>query len=455
MGLKENFEKKVQAEEEALKKEIEELESKIKEKEANHKDDILHPIKTAKSRKEIDELKEDLEIAKSKVGNVAKNKKTTLIIVVVFVCLFIATFTFIFVNAKKEGEEKAVQETAQQIENAMLTEAPSSVTNNYEKASFNELNSPASENGLGGSMVYVNGIYDEVTTFENSGFEYYQAVLTDRDENKWSIWLGVSGLDELETYQNLAGQPLCVLANYQGYSETNKMPSLYVKEIYNKLTGETFDTNYYKDLLNSNEVSEIYTSDRVKMPSLVGLPVAKAKTSLDSNGIDNYVFNDENGSPLESDENYYVKTQSIDQGKSILKTTEIVLTCEYKEPQVKETPSTNNNSNSSSTTTKTDALAYVLRTSDYYSYIYIDENAGYIYMFDPEDDVAQRFKIESGDLNSTLIASIGSRQYGFCYKWKNQPSRLIFDDGSGYTDEYTSSDEKSVKKMLDEKTIVD
>lgn len=461
MGLKERFEKKVQEQEEALKKEIEELESKLKEKEANHKDDILHPIKTAKGRKEIEELKEDLENAKSRVGNIAKEKKTSIIIWAVAACALIFCFVFIGINAHNEKIKKAEEEAASKFETAMRSNAPSSFTKNYEEAEFDKYNSPADKNGLGGSMVYLNGTYSEVTSFESSGFEYYQAIFTDRDENNWSIWLGVGGLDEKETYDTLVDQPICILANYQGYSETNKMPSLAVKAIYNKLTDESIETNFYQELLSSNEVTEIYVDDKTTMPGLKTYSIGKAKTLLSQAGISNYKFVDEEGNELTEEDNYYVTDQNYLVNETVLKDAEIIVTCEYKEPEVKdETQSsntTNNSSNTNTTTTNSEPLAYEMHKNGIYMYIYIDEAAGYIYMFDPEDTVCQRFKIVSGDLNSTLIAEIEStsRQYGFCYKWKNQPENLIYDDGSGVLDQYRSTDVSSTKKMLDEKTIID
>ncbi|MBR2577618.1 MAG: hypothetical protein IKE38_01685 [Erysipelotrichaceae bacterium] len=56
----------------------------------------------------------------------------------------------------------------------------------------------------------------------------------------------------------MIGHQLLILANYQGYSEEFKMPMVYLKSVFDKETGKTTDSVFYRFA----ELEEFYISDK-------------------------------------------------------------------------------------------------------------------------------------------------------------------------------------------------
>ena len=63
-------------------------------------------------------------------------------------------------------------------------EVPGSFYEGYEKADFAKFNSFASENGLAGTMIYLEGSYDTVETINYENAELYYSFFTDSNNNK-------------------------------------------------------------------------------------------------------------------------------------------------------------------------------------------------------------------------------------------------------------------------------
>ena len=119
----------------------------------------------------------------------------------------------------------------------------------YEFAEFSRFNSLASENGLGGTMVWLEGEYETVKTMDlpkvKLGLQMYIADLIDADGNKWYIQLDCNEFSEIEKYQELIGHKLLILAEYQGYSKVFEAPSLIIEKIYDRTTGSVIVPAYY------------------------------------------------------------------------------------------------------------------------------------------------------------------------------------------------------------------
>ena len=68
---------------------------------------------------------------------------------------------------------------------------PNDFFDNYEEAKFDKFNSPASENGLADTSVWIEGKITDYFSFfgtgEASKFEYYCGTLIDKDNNKGYI----------------------------------------------------------------------------------------------------------------------------------------------------------------------------------------------------------------------------------------------------------------------------
>ena len=108
----------------------------------------------------------------------------------------------------------------------------------------------------------------------------------------------------------------------------------------------------------------------------------------------------------------------------------------------------------------TGVYAYVNRGKNYYIYFIIDFDEGYVYRFieGNGDDTCERVQIDSGDLNSLILVTYhdgsDSWQEAFCFKWKNMPDTLLYQDGYDEYD-YSATSLEEALKLRENKKIVD
>lgn len=94
-------------------------------------------------------------------------------------------------------------------------------------------------------------------------------------------------------------------------------------------------------------------------------------------------------------------------------------------------------------------------------YWIIDFDEGYVYYFTHGDGetFAERVKIESGDLNSSLTITYHDSgiewSYGFHFSNVNEPETLIMQDQDGFENEYSATDLTDALNIRDGKTITD
>lgn len=115
---------------------------------------------------------------------------------------------------------------------------PQNFTDGYEKAVFSKFNSFASENGLGGTKVYLDCIIDKTSIIDTDEGKVIVGYLIDNDNNNWIALLNGTVFVNEKEYNNVVGKPLVFCAVYDGYSTTEKMPFIYLDELCVKETGE-------------------------------------------------------------------------------------------------------------------------------------------------------------------------------------------------------------------------
>ncbi len=105
----------------------------------------------------------------------------------------------------------------------------------YERADFEKFNSPADENGLGGTKIYIDGILDDI-----SSDSLIYATLSD-GQNKWSLWCGGEdgAMDPITFKKTFQGQHVRVFGIFNGFSESKKMPVCYCLKFTLTKTGES------------------------------------------------------------------------------------------------------------------------------------------------------------------------------------------------------------------------
>ncbi|MBQ3110086.1 MAG: zinc ribbon domain-containing protein [Clostridia bacterium] len=91
----------------------------------------------------------------------------------------------------------------------------------YELADFNKFNSPASENGLGGSKIYLEG---KITAIENLSGAIY-ARFEDIKQNNWLIILPDTSPNASLAHEFL-NQNVRVFSTYEGFSTVEQLPAV-------------------------------------------------------------------------------------------------------------------------------------------------------------------------------------------------------------------------------------
>ena len=118
-----------------------------------------------------------------------------------------------------------------------LKEVPEGFCKGYEEAVFDKFNSNASENGLGGTKIWLEGSYKEILTMDTEGMTLYYAVFKTHDNHEWLLMLDAYPAAPKEPYEKLYGHKIRVVGTYEGYSSVYAMPVIYLHSLYDRSNG--------------------------------------------------------------------------------------------------------------------------------------------------------------------------------------------------------------------------
>ena len=144
-----------------------------------------------------------------------------------------------------------------------LKTVPSGFYRKYEKAEFSKFNSYASENGLGGTRVWVEGFYDEVNIIDSDGFHIMHSTLTDDKGNRW---LDIEEANSKETFEKLINHRILVIGTYDGYSDVFDMPTIFLNSIYDRNTGNITSSVAYSSMSEDQQPENNVTPPEEKQP---------------------------------------------------------------------------------------------------------------------------------------------------------------------------------------------
>ena len=93
----------------------------------------------------------------------------------------------------------------------------------FEKAEYDKFNSYASENGLGDTLIYIDGIVLNQTIFDNSDSEIplLALVVEQEDGNRWSV--SVPSNNKIE---RIEGKNVRIFGTYMGFSDVMNLPAM-------------------------------------------------------------------------------------------------------------------------------------------------------------------------------------------------------------------------------------
>ena len=110
--------------------------------------------------------------------------------------------------------------------------------NGYDNAVFDDYNSPASENGLGDSRIYIYCTLDKTEILEADGTTSILGYVTDETDNEWLIQLHFVPAVSKTAFDTYVGKELILRGVYSGFSGTKKMPVVVLDEMIVLATGE-------------------------------------------------------------------------------------------------------------------------------------------------------------------------------------------------------------------------
>lgn len=97
------------------------------------------------------------------------------------------------------------------------------IIDGFEKAEYEKYNSYASENGLAGDLIYVEGTVINQTIIADSDIDALSVVIEQEDGNRWCIGVPVeSKIEEIE------GKNVRIFGTYQGFSDAVNLPAIIV-----------------------------------------------------------------------------------------------------------------------------------------------------------------------------------------------------------------------------------
>ena len=101
----------------------------------------------------------------------------------------------------------------------------------FEKAEFDKYNSLASENGLGGAKIYIEGTLISTEILTASGTQSILGYIKDKTNNIWLIKMHVIPLVSSTHFDSVIGKEVVVKVVYDGYSRVKEMPSTTLDEL--------------------------------------------------------------------------------------------------------------------------------------------------------------------------------------------------------------------------------
>ncbi len=110
----------------------------------------------------------------------------------------------------------------------------------YIKADYETFNSPASENGLEDTRIYVVGTIGEIWSIdtEDAGKQYICSITTEEGE-EWVCILNSESFVDENYYDTAKGHKSFFTGIYQGYSDTEEKPAFVLVSLFDTVTGDT------------------------------------------------------------------------------------------------------------------------------------------------------------------------------------------------------------------------
>lgn len=127
-------------------------------------------------------------------------------------------------------------------------EIPDDFISGYKEAEYSKYNSPASENGLGGNLIYIEGTLKKTEIFDIDGTQTIFGYVADADDNTWFVMMNFLPVVEETHFDAAIGKTVVCTVVYDGYSNKKDLPFTILNELMILENGTVF--NGIQKLLN-------------------------------------------------------------------------------------------------------------------------------------------------------------------------------------------------------------
>lgn len=172
--------------------------------------------------------------------------------------VFKAGNEFIHITLFADNISLYLEDYEKALDSIMINDAFSSIDdtdgtiNGFTKAEYGKYNSLASENGLGGTKIYVDG---EITELITNPTGIMALVLKQADEEEWLIQVGLDPLCDRSKAEALVGKEIRVFGIYPGLSLEYEKPLIML-----------WDSNAH---IEDNSSLKVYQNDFLSSPEYV------------------------------------------------------------------------------------------------------------------------------------------------------------------------------------------
>lgn len=150
----------------------------------------------------------------------------------------------------------------------------------FDKAEFAKYNSPASENGLGGSKIYITGIFEKTEILTTAVSQMILGYLRISDGNIWLIKMHTAPLVPLNYYDSFVGKEIVCTVIYDGFSGVKQLPSTTLYQLMLLDSGVVVDgLQKYLDPENDDDKVVDTTTSTTLPTQTVTTPVVKTTTT--------------------------------------------------------------------------------------------------------------------------------------------------------------------------------
>lgn len=136
-----------------------------------------------------------------------------------------------------EGNVIEIEDNVQMIDDETFNE----FVYGFEKAEFSRYNSPASENGLDGTQIYIQCVFEYTELLDTGDTKMILGYVTDDKSNMWLIEMHIISLVKESYYEDFEGRDVVLRGTYEGYSGKKEMPIIVLDEMMDLSTGKTIN----------------------------------------------------------------------------------------------------------------------------------------------------------------------------------------------------------------------